>query len=57
MTRLEKNILVILCNLERIFPPRFFNSMEHLHIHLAYKSKNYWYSGIPMDVSIWEVIS
>ncbi|XP_021773298.1 uncharacterized protein LOC110737240 [Chenopodium quinoa] len=39
MERLEKNIAEILCKLEKIFPPAFFNSMEHLPIHLPYESK------------------
>ena len=29
----------ILCKLERIFPPAFFNVMVHLAIHLPYKIK------------------
>ncbi|XP_026407860.1 uncharacterized protein LOC113303082 isoform X2 [Papaver somniferum] len=32
---LEKSIAVTLCNLERIFPPAFFDFMVHLLIHLA----------------------
>ena len=36
---LEENIKLILCKLERIFPPGFFNSMEHLPIHLAYEAR------------------
>ncbi|XP_056698101.1 uncharacterized protein [Spinacia oleracea] len=39
MERLEDNIPEILCKLERIFPPGFFNSMEHLPIHLPYEAK------------------
>jgi hypothetical protein len=31
---LKANIPVILCNLEKIFPPSFFDSMEHLPVHL-----------------------
>ena len=38
MERLEKEIPIILCRLERIFPPSFFDSMEHLPIHLAYEA-------------------
>ena len=34
---MEKNIPIIL--LERIFPLGFFDSMEHLLIHLAYKAR------------------
>jgi hypothetical protein len=37
--RLDKNIAEILCKLEKIFPPAFFNSMEHLPIHLPYEAK------------------
>ncbi|XP_021746191.1 uncharacterized protein LOC110712080 [Chenopodium quinoa] len=39
MERLEKNIAEILCKLEKVFPPAFFNSMEHLPIHLPYEGK------------------
>ncbi|XP_057439916.1 uncharacterized protein LOC130731673 [Lotus japonicus] len=35
---MEQNIIITTCKLERIFPPGFFNSMEHLHIHLAYEA-------------------
>jgi hypothetical protein len=30
---------VLLCKLEKIFPPRFFNPMEHLLIHIPYEAK------------------
>ena len=36
---MERNIPIILCKLERIFPPGFFDSMEHLPIHLAYEAR------------------
>ncbi|XP_029126265.1 uncharacterized protein LOC109793794 isoform X1 [Cajanus cajan] len=39
LSKMEKNIPIILCKLERIFPPGFFDSMEHLPIHLAYEAK------------------
>ena len=39
MQQLEKNIAEILCTLEKIFPPGFFDSMEHLPVHLAYEAK------------------
>ncbi|KAK9097975.1 hypothetical protein Syun_025020 [Stephania yunnanensis] len=35
---LLENIPKILCKLEKIFSPNFFNSMEHLPIHLAYEA-------------------
>ncbi|KAL0348004.1 UNVERIFIED_CONTAM: hypothetical protein Sangu_1028200 [Sesamum angustifolium] len=31
---LENKVAIILCNLEKIFPPAFFDSMEHLIVHL-----------------------
>jgi hypothetical protein len=37
--RLETNIVETLCKLEMIFPPSFFNSMEHLPIHLPFEAK------------------
>ena len=39
MKRLKEDILIMLCKLERIFPPSFFDSMEHLPIHLAYEAR------------------
>jgi len=39
MERLERNIAEILCKLEKIFPPGFFNSMEHLPVHLPFEAK------------------
>jgi Domain of unknown function (DUF4218) len=39
MEEFERNIVVTLCKLEKIFPPAFFDSMEHLIIHLAYEVK------------------
>jgi len=39
LSRMEQNISFILCKLERIFPLGFFNSMEHLPIHLAYEAR------------------
>ncbi|KAK9167292.1 hypothetical protein Scep_002483 [Stephania cephalantha] len=35
---LHENIPKILCKLKKIFPPSFFDSMEHLLIHLAYEA-------------------
>jgi hypothetical protein len=37
--RLETNIVETLCKLEMIFPPSFFDSMEHLLIHLPFEAK------------------
>lgn len=34
LQRMEKEIVIILCKLERIFPPAFFDIMVHLAVHL-----------------------
>ncbi|KAM3249472.1 hypothetical protein P3L10_011242 [Capsicum annuum] len=39
MVRLERDISQILCKLERIFTPGFFDSMEHLPVHLPYEAR------------------
>ncbi|KAL0315325.1 UNVERIFIED_CONTAM: hypothetical protein Sradi_5410700 [Sesamum radiatum] len=36
---LEASVAVILCNLEKIFSPSFFDSMEHLIVHLPYEAR------------------
>jgi len=36
--QLHHNIPIILCNLEKIFPPSFFDVMEHLVDHLPYEA-------------------
>ena len=35
--QLQKNIPILLCNLEKIFPPEFFDVMEHLAVHIPYQ--------------------
>ena len=37
--RLETNFIETLCKLEMIFPSLFFDSMEHLPIHLPFEAK------------------
>lgn len=37
--KLEENIVIILCKLEMIFPPAFFDIMIHLAIHLPQQAK------------------
>ena len=37
--QMEKNIVLTMCKLEMILPPGFFDSMEHLPIHLPYELK------------------
>ncbi|KAM3222402.1 hypothetical protein P3L10_021672 [Capsicum annuum] len=39
MRQLEENIPLILSELESIFPPSFWDFMEHLPIHLAYEAR------------------
>jgi hypothetical protein len=36
---LEKVAPVLLCKLEKIFPPNFFNPMQHLILHLPYEAR------------------
>ena len=36
---LEQNVAVLLCKLENIFPPGFFNPMQHLIIYLPYEAR------------------
>jgi hypothetical protein len=39
MEKLEKEILVLICKLEKIFPPGWFNPMQHLLVHIPYEAK------------------
>ncbi|XP_054817658.1 uncharacterized protein LOC129317338 [Prosopis cineraria] len=39
MQKLEENIVVTICKLEKFFPPAFFDSMKHLPIHLPYEAR------------------
>ena len=39
LERLEEGIVIILCKLERIFPPAFFDIMIHLVVHLPREAK------------------
>jgi hypothetical protein len=36
---LENEVPVLLCKLEKIFPPGFFNPMQHLILHLPYEAQ------------------
>jgi hypothetical protein len=36
---LEENVAMLLCKMEKIFPPGFFNVMQHLIIHLPYEAR------------------
>ncbi|GLT87339.1 hypothetical protein SLE2022_054270 [Rubroshorea leprosula] len=35
----EEKIVETICKLEKVFPPAFFDLMEHLAIHLSYEAK------------------
>ncbi|CAJ2650874.1 unnamed protein product, partial [Trifolium pratense] len=39
LIKMENDIPLILCKLERIFPPALFDSMEHVVVHLAYEAR------------------
>jgi hypothetical protein len=36
---LERMAPVLLCKLEKILPPGFFNPMEHMILHLPYEAR------------------
>jgi hypothetical protein len=38
MEKLEKEILVFICKLGKIFPPGWFNLMQHLLVHIPYEA-------------------
>jgi hypothetical protein len=42
MQRLEKEIAVLVCKMETVFPPGWFNVMQHLLVHLPWES---WVEG------------
>jgi hypothetical protein len=37
--KLKKEIPVLICKLEKIFPPEWFNLMQHLLVHIPYEAK------------------
>jgi hypothetical protein len=39
MEKLEKEVLVLIFKLEKIFPPGWFNPMQHLLAHIPYEVK------------------
>jgi hypothetical protein len=38
MEKLEKEIPVLICKLEKIFPPGWLNPMQHLLFHTPYEA-------------------
>ncbi|KAL3503832.1 hypothetical protein ACH5RR_033673 [Cinchona calisaya] len=39
LARMDAEILLILCQLEKVFPPSFFDVMVHLSVHLSTEAK------------------
>jgi hypothetical protein len=39
MEKLEKEILVLICKLEKIFLPGWFNPIQYLLVHIPYEAK------------------
>jgi hypothetical protein len=39
MHRLEKEIEVLVCKMKIVFPPGWFNAMQHLLVHLPWKAR------------------
>jgi hypothetical protein len=39
MQRLEKEITMLICMMEIIFPPGWFNAIQHLLVHLCWEAR------------------
>jgi hypothetical protein len=39
MQRLEKKIAMLVCKMEKVFPPVWFNVMQHLLVHLLWEAR------------------
>jgi hypothetical protein len=37
MQKLEKEIIVVVCKMKKIFPPRWFNAIQYLLVHLPWE--------------------
>jgi hypothetical protein len=57
MEKMEKEIPVLLCKMEKMFPPWFFNPMQHLLIHLPYEAKVGGLSHHKISISKCELFS
>jgi hypothetical protein len=39
MQRLEKEIAVLVCKMETVFPPGWFNAMQYLLVHIPWETR------------------
>jgi hypothetical protein len=39
MKKLERDISVLVCKMEKVFPPGWFNAMKYLQVYLPWKAK------------------
>jgi hypothetical protein len=39
LTKLQDDLILMMCNLETIFPPSFFDPMPHLLVHIMHEMK------------------
>jgi hypothetical protein len=39
LTKLQYDLILVMCNLETIFPPSFFDLMPHILVHIVHKMK------------------
>jgi hypothetical protein len=39
MQKFEKEILILICKMEKVFPPGWFNAIQHLLVHLPWGAK------------------
>jgi hypothetical protein len=37
--KLEKEITVLVCKMEKIFPPGWFNALQYLLVHLPWEAR------------------
>jgi hypothetical protein len=39
MQKFEKEISILVCKMKKVFPPGWFNAMQHLLVHLPWEAK------------------
>jgi hypothetical protein len=39
MQKFKKEIPILVCKMEKVFPLGWFNAMQHLLVHLSWKAK------------------
>jgi hypothetical protein len=39
MQKLEKETSMLVCKIEKVFPPRWFNAIQHLLLYLSWEAR------------------